>query len=360
MNGTPSIRTEFWLWGGCAALFALLFYSLLPMLTPFIVGAVLAYICGPITDRLSALGLPRSLAAWLTIMAVGLVLVTLVLLVLPIFWRQIAVFIQQLPDLLGRLDTLLQDLGRRIGVDIDRIDPEFVRDWLKEHWASAQSWLLVLLGKLKSGGAVLVGTLIDLALIPLVMFYLLVESPRLRRALLRLLPRDCQQPVARKMRGIDQVLAEFLRGQLSVMIALAFYYSISLSLAGLNFALPIGVITGLVAFIPYVGYGTGVVLATLATLLQGPELGLVLPVVIIFALGQALETYVLTPYLVGERIGLHPLAVIFVLMAFAHWFGFVGMLIALPTGAVLLVVLRDLLAAWKRSTLYRGRRGKGP
>jgi predicted PurR-regulated permease PerM len=98
----------------------------------------------------------------------------------------------------------------------------------------------------------------------------------------------------------------------------------------------------------------------LATLLQGPELGLVLPVVIIFALGQALETYVLTPYLVGERIGLHPLAVIFVLMAFAHWFGFVGMLIALPTGAVLLVVLRDLLAAWKRSTLYRGRRGKGP
>ena len=105
-----------------AALFALLFYSLLPVLTPFIVGAVLAYICGPITDRLSALGLPRSLAAWLTIMAVGLVLVTLVLLVLPIFWRQIAVFIQQLPDLLGRLDTLLQDLGRRIGVDIDRIE----------------------------------------------------------------------------------------------------------------------------------------------------------------------------------------------------------------------------------------------
>jgi len=359
MNGAPSTRAEFWLWGGCAALFALLFYSLLPVLTSFIVGAVLAYICGPITDRLSALGLPRSLAAWLTIMAVGLVLVTLVLLVLPIFWRQIAVFIQQLPDLLGRLDTLLQDLGRRIGVDIDRIDPEFVRDWLKEHWASAQSWLLVLLGKLKSGGAVLVGTLIDLALIPLVMFYLLVESPRLRRALLRLLPRDCQQPVARKMRGIDQVLAEFLRGQLSVMIALAFYYSISLSLAGsISPADRRHHGTRRLHSLRGLRHGSGP--GHLGHPAAGPELGLVLPVVIIFALGQALETYVLTPYLVGERIGLHPLAVIFVLMAFAHWFGFVGMLIALPTGAVLLVVLRDLLAAWKRSTLYRGRRGKGP
>jgi predicted PurR-regulated permease PerM len=159
------------------------------------------------------------------------------------------------------------------------------------------------------------------------------------------------------MRGIDRVLAEFLRGQLSVMVALALYYSTTLTLAGLNFALPIGVITGLVAFIPYVGYGTGVVLATLATLLQGPELALVVPVVLVFALGQVMESYVLTPYLVGKRIGLHPLAVIFVLMAFAHWFGFVGMLIALPTGAVLLVVLRDLLAAWKRSSLYRGHPG---
>lgn len=215
----------------------------------------------------------------------------------------------------------------------------------------------MLLGKLKSGGAVLVGTLIDLALIPLVMFYLLVEAPRLRRSLLRLLPRHCQQPVAKKMRGIDRVLAEFLRGQLSVMVALALYYSIALTLAGLNFALPIGVITGLVAFIPYVGFGTGVTLATLATLLQGPETSLVVPVALVFAFGQLLESYVLTPYLVGERIGLHPLAVIFVLMAFAHWFGFVGMLIALPTGAVLLVVLRDLLAAWKRSGLYRGRLG---
>ena len=104
MNGAPSTRAEFWLWGGCAALFALLFYSLLPVLTPFIVGAVLAYICGPITDRLEALGLPRTLAAWLTLLIVGFLLVAVVLLVLPLLWRQIAIFVQQLPDLLGRLD----------------------------------------------------------------------------------------------------------------------------------------------------------------------------------------------------------------------------------------------------------------
>lgn len=359
MNGTPSIRTEFWLWGGLAALFAFLLYSLLPVLTPFIIGAVLAYICGPITDRLEALGLPRTLAAWLTIFIVGFLLVAVVLLVLPLFWRQIAIFVQQLPDLLGRLDSFLQHVGQRIGVDVDRIDPEFVREWLKEHWDSAQNWLLLLLGKLRSGGAVLMATLINLALIPLAMFYLLVEAPHLRRTLLRLLPRHCQQPAAKKMRGIDRVLSEFLRGQLSVMGSLALYYSIGLSLAGLNFALPIGIITGLIAFIPYVGYGTGVVLAALATLIQGPEPMLVVPVILVFTLGQVLETYVLTPHLVGERIGLHPLAVIFVLMAFAHWFGFVGMLIALPTGAVLLVVLRDLLAAWKRSSLYRGRPGGG-
>jgi len=193
----------------------------------------------------------------------------------------------------------------------------------------------------------------NLFLIPIVMFYLLQEWPKILDYVEESIPRPMHDRTMKLVAEIDSVLSEFLRGQLSVMFLLALYYSVGLWLAGLRFALPVGIITGLLVFIPYVGFGTGLLLALMTAALQGgwsPLIG----VAAVFAVGQLIESFALTPYLVGERIGLHPLAVIFALMAFGHLFGFVGMLVALPVGAALLVGLRELRSGYLSSHLYLG------
>jgi predicted PurR-regulated permease PerM len=192
------------------------------------------------------------------------------------------------------------------------------------------------------------------------MFYLLQEWPRIIPALQNAIPRPALARTTRIARDIDKVLSEFLRGQLSVMLVLATFYSIGLWIAGLSFALPVGIITGLLSFIPFVGFGGGLILAVLTALLQGDGVSLLIGVGIVYGLGQLLESYALTPYLVGERIGLHPLAVIFSLMAFGQLFGFVGMLVALPVSAAILVGLREVRGAWLQSPLYLGAEAAAP
>ena len=194
----------------------------------------------------------------------------------------------------------------------------------------------------------------NVLLIPLVMFYLLQEWPRILDELERIVPRPWVAATTRILAEIDSVMSEFLRGQLSVMLLLAAFYSAGLWLAGLNFWLPVGVLTGLLVFIPYVGFGGGLILAIVAALLQAQGWPPLIGVAIVYALGQLVESFLLTPYLVGERIGLHPLAVIFALMAFGQLFGFVGVLVALPVGAALLVGLREVREAWLASPVYRG------
>ena len=203
------------------------------------------------------------------------------------------------------------------------------------NWNNAQDIVPIVLGHLETGGMALLGFVANLFLIPMVMFYLLQEWPRI-------------------LNDIDSVMSEFLRGQLSVMMLLAVFYSVGLWFAGLNFALPVGVLTGLLVFIPYVGFGGGLILAILAALLQAEGWPPLVGVAVVYGLGQLVESFLLTPYLVGERIGLHPLAVIFALMAFGQLFGFVGVLVALPVGAALLVGLREVRQAWLASPVYLG------
>jgi predicted PurR-regulated permease PerM len=198
------------------------------------------------------------------------------------------------------------------------------------------------------------GFLASAFLVPIVMFYLLQDGPHMVGRLRRMVPRPMLARILRIMRDIDSVLSEFLRGQLSVMLLLALFYSVGLWLAGVKFALPVGVITGLLAFIPFVGFGGGLLLAILAALLQAEGWPPLIGVAVVYTLGQVIESYALTPYLVGERIGLHPLAVIFSLMAFGQLFGFVGVLVALPASAAILVALREVRTAWLASRLYRG------
>ncbi|QDF98543.1 AI-2E family transporter [Azoarcus sp. DD4] len=341
-------------WAGAGLALVGLFWLLSPILAPFVVAAVFAYICDPAVNWMAARRTPRPAAVLLVITALALILIALTLILVPMLYREAVTLIQRLPDLVEifneRMSPLLREhLGIRLQLDAGQ-----ARKWLTQHADAAQDVIPVLLGHLKTGGLAIIGLVANLFLIPVVMFYLLQEWPRLLAGLQHVVPRPWLDRTMRVIRDIDSVLSEFLRGQLSVMLLLAIYYSLGLWLAGLNFALPVGVITGLLVFIPYVGFGGGLVLAILAALLQGDGWSPLIGVAVVYGLGQLIESFALTPYLVGERIGLHPLAVIFALMAFGQLFGFVGVLIALPASAALLVGLREVKTAWFASALYLG------
>jgi predicted PurR-regulated permease PerM len=199
-----------------------------------------------------------------------------------------------------------------------------------------------LAGSMKLGGQFVLGLMVNLMLAPVVMFYLLRDWPRLIDGIDRMVPHRARPMLRGLAREIDAVLSEFLRGQGLVMLALAVYYCVALKVVGLQFWLPVGLVTGLLVFVPYIGFGMGCVLGMLAALTQFSMAGPIVAVAAVFGLGQILEGFLLTPYLVGDRIGLHPLAVIFALMAFGQLFGFVGVLLALPASAALLVALRVL------------------
>lgn len=347
-------RMQTALWAALGLGLLALFYALTPILAPFAIAAVFAYICDPVVRWLAVHRVPRALAVLAVIITLGALLTLLVLMLVPTIYREAVLMIARLPELLDMFNQrLLPWFNQRLGADLT-LDTASLKTWLSEYRDTAQGMLPALLEHAREGGLALIAFVANLALIPIVMFYLLQAWPRLLAALQMVIPRPMLPRTMRMLGDIDTVLSEFLRGQLAVMVLLALFYSVGLWLAGLKFALPVGVITGLLAFIPYVGFSGGLVLAILAALLQAEGWALLIGVGVVFGLGQLLESYVLTPYLVGERIGLHPLAVIFSLMAFGQLFGFVGMLVALPASAAMLVGLRELRAAWFASTLYRG------
>ncbi len=336
-----------------------LFWALGPILTPFVIAAVFAYICDPAVNWMVARRVPRAFAVLLVIIAAGLALVTLALILLPMVYREGVLLVSRLPDLIEMFNAQLSPLLQaRLGIDL-QLDAAQFRQLIADNWSSAQDILPVLIGHLKTGGMALAGFVVNLFLIPLVMFYLLQEWPRILAELERIVPRPWLARTVRILNDIDSVMSEFLRGQLSVMLLLALFYSLGLWLAGLKFALPVGVLTGLLVFIPYVGFGGGLLLAIMAALLQGEGWPPLIGVAVVYGFGQLLESFLLTPYLVGERIGLHPLALIFALMAFGQLFGFVGVLVALPVSAALLVGLREVRHAWFASPVYLGNEAPG-
>ncbi len=346
-------RKQTLIWAGVGlALFALL-YILSPILMPFAIGAVFAYIFDPFTSWLTRHRISRPFAALIAMAGAALVALSVLLIVLPAVYTEGGQFIRGLPELIERLNTqFLPRINEFLGTSI-QFDVASLRTWLQSGEGSSSTLITTVLAQVRDSGLALVATIANLVLIPIVMFYLLLEWPRVVEGIRSMLPRPILPATEQIVGEIDSVMSEFLRGQLSVMMLLAVFYSIGLWIAGLTFALPVGVFTGLVGFIPYVGFGGGLVLAILAALLQGGT-ELLIGVAVVYALGQVIESYVFTPYLVGERIGLHPLAVIFALMAFGQLYGFVGMLIALPASAAILVGLRYVRDAWVISTVYLG------
>jgi predicted PurR-regulated permease PerM len=349
----PSQRRNL-IWLAVAGGALLLLWLLGPVLTPFIVAAVLAYALHPAVEALAARRLPRLLAVVLVEVVAMIALLALVLLVIPVIVKEVPLLKEQVPLFIERANKTLVPWLAQFGIHVSLDSASIKAFLLKALDENLDDWMATLLSSARIGGSMLLALIGNALLMPLVLFYLLLDWPNLVLRAQALIPPRQRTAVLGFLDECDSVLGQYLRGQVLVMVVLAVYFSVALALAGFDLALPVGVFTGLAFFIPYLGFGLGLVLALLAGALQFGGWYGVIAVAVIYGVGQVTESLVLTPRLVGERIGLNPLAVIFALLAFGHLFGFVGVLIALPVSAVLLVALRRAQAAYLSSRLYQG------
>jgi predicted PurR-regulated permease PerM len=344
-------------WCLIAAVMVLAIRLLGPVLTPFVVAAVIAYALTPLVNRLDSLcrgRVPRVLAVIVVELLFILTLVGLLLLIVPIVIKEIPLMREQVPLLVDRLNTGLSPWLAQFGIHVSLDVASIKASALKYLNANYEEALLSVLTSLKLGGSVALVVIGNAFLIPVALFYLLMDWDPFVARLLELVPTPMRRSFDSFTKEADRVLGQYLRGQLLVMLVMAAFYAVGLGLFGLDLALPIGVFTGLAMFIPYLGFGIGLVLALLAGLLQFLSVKALVMVAVVYGIGQLVEGLYLTPRLVGERIGLHPLAVIFALLAFGQLFGFVGVLIALPASAVLLVGIRRTKQRYVGSKLYRG------
>jgi predicted PurR-regulated permease PerM len=348
----PIEANNLW-WFVPAAALLLLLYFLSPILAPFLFAAILAYITNPAVSWLERHRVPRTLGTALVMLLLGGLFVLLMLILLPLFIKEVRLLSERLPGYLLHLnDNLAPWIQARFGVEL-QFDLAGMKKLLHENLQGVDGLGMKLFDSLRIGGLALLGFVVNLLLVPVVLFYLLCDWNALLGQINRVLPRRWHPQLTGIAKEIDTVLAEFLRGQIAVMLLMSALYVLGMWLVGLEFALPIGIITGMLVFVPYVGMLTGLVLATLVALMQFPTAGGVIPVWIVFGIGQALEGMLVTPMLVGKRIGLHPLAVIFALLAFGQIFGFFGVLLALPASAALLVGLRHLGRHYLDSSMYK-------
>ena len=334
-------------WLIAIALTGWLLYLLAPILTPFVAAALLAYVGDPLADRLQKLRLPRTIAVVAVFLLTFLLLGLLVLLVGPLVRSQVGALLDALPGIATQVeevwmpwisDTFDVQLGDDVGIG----------PFMARYGEMAGDWGgRVLVGVAESGGA-LAAAVISLFLIPILTFYLLRDWDYIVARVSALVPMSQRDTVFGLVREADEMLGAFLRGQLLVMMSLAVIYSIGLSLVGLRFAVAIGVVSGLVSFVPYLGLVFGVLLASLTVVLEPEPLWPLIGVFATFTIAQMLEGSVLTPKLVGDRIGLHPVLVIFAVVAGGQLFGFFGILLALPAAAVLSVIVRFAYSAYLR------------
>ncbi len=348
-----SARHYVWI-AGAAIVLVLAIHFLGPVLTPFLIGAILAYLGTPLVEWAARRGIARALATIVVILLFALAIFALFLVLVPLIQAEVGLAYQLLPDLVAQATARVSPwLRDNFGIT-PAFDFQSLKAFVAENMEGAREISLSLLSGVKTGGLIVVSVLVNLALIPVVMFYILRDWHMIGERVGALVPRHWRAKAATIVADIDRVLAEFLRGQLLVMLVLAAYYAIALSLAGLDRAFAIGILTGLLVFIPFVGFGIGLLLGIVAALLQWTGWPMFVAVLAVYGIGQLLEGYVLVPWLVGDRIGLHPLAVIFALLAFGQLFGFAGVLMALPVSAAMLVGLRHLRDAYVESPVYRG------
>jgi len=342
-----------WFWLVAFVVAAGLLYLLAPILLPFVAGALLAYLGDPLVDRLESWKISRTLSVVVVFFALFLVLLPILLYLVPLLESQIKTLISKTP---GYIDWVMVNLEPTLqetfGINIPSLEIEQLKNSFKEQFSNAGGFFKGLLRTVTHSGFVVAGWAANLFLIPVITFYLLRDWDRLVDYIHDLLPRDIEPTVSLLTKESDEVLGAFLRGQMLVMLALGTIYSIGLKLVGLELSLLIGMLAGLLSFIPYMGLIVGIIVAGIAVMLQTQDPTNLLWVGAVFIVAQMIEGTILTPLLVGDRIGLHPVSVIFAVLAGGQLFGFFGILLALPVFAILAVVMRHLHQSYKDSDLY--------
>ncbi len=347
-------RDAFRIWGIAFAAFFLALYLLRGMLLPFVAGLALAYFLDPLADRLERAGLKRTPAVMVITVSVMLALIGLLVVLVPVIQVQVITLIDNAP---GYADRVWEAVFPHLRWALDHLPPEQVRT-LENSVGNYAGNLVDWVGKLARGvlsrGAAVINLLSLLVVTPVVTFYLLRDWDRMVALIDGWLPRKSAPTIRDMARDIDRTLAGFLRGQATVCLVLALYYGLGLSLAGLDAGMLVGIGTGLMSFIPYVGGIAGFALGAILAVVQFTDWPSIAGVIGVFVGGQILEGYVLTPRLVGNRVGLHPVWVLFALFAGASLFGFLGILVALPVAAVIGVLTRHALRRYLASGAYRG------
>jgi predicted PurR-regulated permease PerM len=333
---------------------AVAIWLLAPILTPFVIAALLGWLGDPMVDRLERSGRSRGTSVTLVFVLITVGLAIALLVLVPMLWDQVLHLIDSLPRIAAWVTgAAVPWLEARFRISIaPYVDANYLLTLLQSHWKEAGGMAAIVLGHLAGSGLALFALLANVALVPVLTFYFLRDWDVMVAQVRDLLPRPYLPKISQMARESDEVLGGFLRGQFSVMVSLGTIYAIGLWAVGLDLGLLIGFVAGLVSFVPYLGAFVGVTSAVIATLVQHGDAAHLLMVLGVFALGQTLEGFVLVPWLVGDRIGLHPVAVIFAIMAGGQLFGFLGVLLALPVAAVSMVLLRHAHQHYRRSGLY--------
>jgi len=330
-----------------------LLYLLAPVLTPFLIAALLSYLGHPFVVRLEKRRLSRNSSTLIVFSVISLLALMLPIVIVPLLERQIGVFVNNWPAYIDWIQRVaLPWLQQQIGFGERTLNLDLFKQAFVEHWRQVGGTAIGLVAVVSKSGLALLEWVGNLVLIPVVTFYLLRDWGDLVEYLRALLPRTSESVVSRMVTDCDEVLGTFMRGQLSVMLALSTIYALGLWMVGLDLAFLIGLLAGVVSFVPYLGLIVGIVVAGIASVVQVHDFSLLLLVIAVFGVGQLLEGFVLTPWLVGERIGLHPVMVIFSVMAGGQLFGFFGILLALPVSAVLVVLLRHAHQRYLDSSIY--------
>lgn len=354
VNPAPTVvrHARFWLIGLAVLLVAI--YLLRGVLLPFVAGMAVAYLLDPACDRLERWGLSRTWATAVVTALFIVVAVAAVLLLVPLLAGQLTSLLERLPDY---MEALRGQFGRLLETLQARLDPamlEKVREAVQGSAGRLVGWATDALGRLVSGGVALANMLSLLVITPVVAFYLLRDWDRLVAKIDSWLPRDHAETIREQVREVDRTLAGFLRGQGTVCLLLGLFYAVGLMAVGLDFGLVVGLLAGLLSFIPFVGSTLGLLASVGLAAVQFGDWIMVAVVAGIFFAGQAIEGNILTPKLVGGRVGLHPVWVIFGLLAGGALFGFVGVLLAVPVAAVVGVAARFALTRYMASPYYRG------
>ena len=332
----------------------LVFYQLLPILTPFLVSILLAYMGDPIVDFLERYKFSRTLGVVFVFVLLGLLMLLSLLVLVPMVGRQLVRLYEITPQLIDWLQSsALPWIQVQLGIDTTISGLDNIKQLFSDNMGKTTDLLQVLLSQVSASSLAFLGWLANMLLIPVVTFYLLRDWDILMAKMRRLLPRSQEALTVQLLGECHEVLGAFMRGQLLVMLALGIVYAVGLMSIGLELGLLIGLLAGLASLVPYLGFVVGISAALVAGLFQfGIEWYPLLGIVVVFSIGQMLEGMLLTPLLVGDRIGLHPVAVIFAILAGGQLCGFTGVLLALPVAAVIMVLLRHVHELYKESDMY--------